>query len=83
MREGAPHPSKVPQRVRAQKGVGPFLPTRVALIFGPRGVAKLARSTAACGEMGTPQPHQALRLAPGDLPKIGSNVAYVSFSTVS
>ena len=24
-----------------------------------------------------------LRLAPGDLPKIGSNVAYVSFSTVS
>ena len=49
----------VPQRVRAQKGVGPFLPTRVALIFGPRGVAKLVRSTAACGEMGTPQPHQA------------------------
>ena len=31
---------------------------RVAPIFGPRYVAKLARSTAACGEMGTPQPHQ-------------------------
>ena len=46
-------------RVRAEKGVGPFLPTRVAPLFGPRGVAKLVRSTAACGEMGTPQPHQA------------------------
>ena len=59
MREGAPHPSKVPQRVRAEKGVGPFLPTRVAPISDPRGVAKLVRSTAACGEMGSPQPHQA------------------------
>jgi hypothetical protein len=36
-----------------------FLPTKVAPIFGPRYVAKLVRSAAACGEMGTPQPHQA------------------------
>ena len=59
MRGRGPSPSMVPQRVRAQKGVGPFLPTRVAPLFGPRGVAKLVGSTAACGEMGTPQPHQA------------------------
>ncbi len=41
---------ETPQRVRA---------LRVASIFGPRGVAKLLRSATACGEMGTPQPHQA------------------------
>ncbi len=41
---------ETPQRVRA---------LRVAPIFGPRGVAKLLRSATACGEMGTPQPHQA------------------------
>ena len=59
----------MPQRARAQKGVGPFLSTGVAPIFGPRGVAKLVRSTAAT----------TLRLAPDDLPKIRSNVAYVGF----
>jgi hypothetical protein len=32
---------------------------RVAPIIGPRCVANLVRSAAACGEMGTPQPHQA------------------------
>ena len=37
-----------------REGVGPFLPTRVAPLFGSRGVAKLVRSTAACGEMGAP-----------------------------
>ena len=46
---------------------------RVAPIFGPRGVAKLVRSATAT----------ALRLAPCDLPKIDSNVAYAGFSTVS
>ena len=50
----------MPQRVRA---------LRVALIFGPRGVAKLVRSTAAT----------TLHLAPCDLPKIGGNIAYVQF----
>ena len=30
---------------------------KVAPIFGPRYVVKLSRSAAACGEMGTPQPH--------------------------
>ena len=46
---------------------------RVAPIFGPRYVAKLVRSTAATDR----------RLAPCDLPKIDSNVAYAGFSTVS
>ena len=35
------------------------------------------------GDGGPRNAHASLRLAPGDLPKIGSNVAYVSFSTVS
>ena len=69
----------VPQRVRAEKGVGPFLPTRVAPLFGSRGVAKLVRSTAALRGDGDPATPSSLRLAPCDLPKIGSNVAYVSF----
>jgi hypothetical protein len=41
---------------RAQKGVGPFLPTEVAPIFGPRGVAKLVRRTAGLWGDGDPHP---------------------------
>ena len=57
-------PREVPQRVRA---------LRVAPLFGPRGVTKLVRSTAAttCAWL--------LAI----FQKIGSNVAYVSSSTVS
>jgi hypothetical protein len=38
--------------------VGPFLATKLAPIFGPRYVVKLARSTAALWGDGDPTPHQ-------------------------
>jgi hypothetical protein len=55
----------------------------VAPIFGPRGIAKLVRGATACGEMGTPQPHQACAWLLAIFLKIDSNVAYACFSTVS
>jgi hypothetical protein len=55
-----------PARVRA---------LRIAPIFGSRGVAKLVRSAAACGEMGT-RNHQACAWLPAIFPKIDCNVAY-------
>ena len=39
--------------------MGPFLPTKVAPIFGPRYVAKLVRSTPVLWGDGDPAPHQA------------------------
>ena len=47
-----------PKEFAPRKGWDPFFPG-VAPLFDPRGVAKLVGSTAACGETGTPQPHQA------------------------
>src|SRR4029077_11610935 len=61
--------------------MGPFLPTKVAPIFGPRHVAKVVRSTAALWGDGGPHTPSSRRLAPCDLPKIDSNVAYADFST--
>src|SRR6478672_3675667 len=43
---------------------------------GRRKGERLVRGATACGEMGTPQPHQSLRFAPCDLSKIDRNVAY-------
>ena len=70
-----------PRKPRLEK-VGPFVPTKVAPIFGSRYVAKLARSIAACGEMGTPQPHQVCAWLLAIFRKIDGNVACVGISTV-
>ena len=59
MRGSGPHPSMMPQSAHVQKGVGPFLPTKVAAIIGPRYVAKFVRSAAALWGDGGPTPHQA------------------------
>jgi hypothetical protein len=67
----------------AWKGVGPFLPTRVAAIFGPRGVAKLARSTAALWGDGDPTPHQVCAWLLAIFRKLTGNVAYAVTLTVS
>ena len=52
---------------------------RVAPIFGPRGVANPCPWRHGLRGDGDPATPSSLRLAPSDLPKIASNVAYADF----
>ena len=59
MRGRGPSPFHgAPKSSRLERG-GTLSSHQGCATFRPHGVAKLVRSTAACGEMGTPQPHQA------------------------
>jgi len=82
MRGRAPSPFHgAPKSSRLERG-GTLLPTGLrhfsALVVSP----SLSVALRLAGRWG-PRTPSSLRLAPGDLPKIGSNVAYASFSTVS